>query len=197
MFKIWILEFSFFSLSECNIKFSNPFGKPFTDATRKASIEIMIIRFLLKMSSRSEERISFHENKENMIEEYGLVPHVQASWCWLFFTTALHKSALRVSKSSFEVGNVCLAWVHRGRSLPRAVRAALSSTQYTSSRDITSICINLTKYIFNAQNIVPSKIYLRNLFKEVSFILSNLNNNCLRIIFPKKKANERKNYYWT
>lgn len=101
----------------------------------------MIIQFPLKMNSCSGERILFHENKEN-----GLVPHVQASWCWLFFTTALHKSALRVSKSSFEVGNVCLAWVHRGRSLPRAARAALSSTQYTSSRDITSICINLIKY---------------------------------------------------
>lgn len=115
-----------------------------------------------------------------MIGEHQFIPHVQASWCWLFFTTALHRSALRVSKSSFDVGNVCLASVHRGRSLPRAARAALSSTQYTSSRDITSICINLTKYIFNvyAQSILD-KVYFRNLFKDL-FILNN------RTLFAKK-----------
>lgn len=67
------------------------------------------------------------------------LPHVQASWWRLFLTTVLQSSALRVRSPSSSVGSPWRAVAQLSRSRgPSTCRADESSSQYTSSREVTS-----------------------------------------------------------
>lgn len=72
-------------------------------------------------------------------ETTSIPPHVHASWCWLDLTTVDHRSAFRDSSSDFDVGSFCRASDQTVESFPRIWRARLSSNQYTSSNEDTSI----------------------------------------------------------